>query len=515
MRRVLALVVVLVSLHPTPATGQGAGGLVAGGGAIVANALASCETDLHTLNQIAGWQARWPVALGSLPVRTAEDREAAIRLWSGADEALTEDVRALREGIREGRTAPRPVVRRVLAQVDALLATAPDAAGDDDLTDVPLHAPASRSDDPAFGRRWRRLVREEIVPAIRRYRRFLVDTYLPAARDTPGLAALPDGTSCFLDAVEGWTTLRLSGEEIERRGRAYLESLEGELLALIGDGEPLPAVLDRLWAGGLEDGFETGEEVVAHARAAIARAEAAAPAWFATPGETPVEVAPVPPFMEDEAPAGFYRMPAADGAPGRYFVNTSRPRERRLMSEVIAFHEAVPGHHTSFAVPAAMGNAFASGDFNSGFVEGWAIYAERLADEMGLYSSDLDRAGLVAKHMWAASRLVIEPGLHLHGWSRERALDFLLDHSALSRDEAALEIDRYLAIPGQSLAYVLGYLELAGMREAAARELGEAFDVGRFHDIVLGSGVRPLPAVGRDVEAWVERGGGPDRSPSR
>jgi uncharacterized protein (DUF885 family) len=182
-------------------------------------------------------------------------------------------------------------------------------------------------------------------------------------------------------------------------------------------------------------------------------------------------------------------------------INLSRPQDRRLMAEVIAFHEPLPGHH----VRAALG--LPAGDFNSGFAEGWALYSEYLADEMGLYSGPLDRAGMMAKHLWAASRLVVEPGLHLHGWSRDRAVAFMRAHTALTDAEIAVEVDRYIATPGQSLSYMLGYDRIIGARHYAERRLGHDFDLRRFHRIVLGPGSRPLDRVHADVVRWADAGG--------
>lgn len=488
-----------------PAAGQPAAP-VAGGGSVAAAALEGCRTDLTLLNQISGWPVRWPGEWGTIAVGTVEERAAAIERWRRAPGALEADVRGLREGIERGTPAPGPVVRRVLDQVEGLLEGVDDPPGG---SGPALHSPAARADDAAFRARWTRLVRDELAPAIRRYRDFLATTYLPAAReDAPGFGATPGGRACWLRAVESWTTLDLDADEIERRGRAYLAELRAELVDLAGAEDPsdVPAVLDRLREGGVEGGFETRADIAEHARRAIDRAIEALPAWFAEPGENRIEVVPMDPALESSFPAGFYRRPASADAPAAYVVNGGRPSERRLMSEVIAFHETVPGHHTSFAVPAAHGNA-PMASFNSGYVEGWAIYAERLADEMGLYSTPLDRLGLVAKHLWAASRLVVEPGLHLHGWSRDRAIAYLVDHSTLSEAEAALEVDRYLALPGQSLAYVLGYLELREARRTAEAALGERFDVRDFHDVVLRDGVRPLAEVQEDVEAWIARVG--------
>ena len=175
------------------------------------------------------------------------------------------------------------------------------------------------------------------------------------------------------------------------------------------------------------------------------------------------------------------------------------------MAEVIAFHEGLPGHHTRFALD------LPEGDFNSGFAEGWALYSEYVADEMHLYSGRLDRAGMMAKHLWAASRLVVEPGLHLHGWTRARAVAFMHAHTALSDAEIAVEVDRYIATPGQSLSYMLGYDRIAAARRHAERALGPRFDLRQFHQIVLGPGSRSLDRVYADVVRWADSGGPPAR----
>ena len=173
------------------------------------------------------------------------------------------------------------------------------------------------------------------------------------------------------------------------------------------------------------------------------------------------------------------------------------------MTEVIAFHETLPGHH----IRAALG--LPAGQFNSGFLEGWGIYAEYLADEMGLYSSETDRAGMMAKHLWAASRLVVEPGLHLRGWTRAQAIAFMRGHTTLSDAEIAVEVDRYIASPGQSLSYMLGYDRIMGARRYAERVMGRRFDLRQFHQIVLGPGSRPLDRMVADVHRWADatRGG--------
>lgn len=464
----------------------------AGGGGAAA-ALASCETDLVYLNQITGWQASWPRQWATFGAGDDQEKQSLIKTWSKADEALASDIAALRKGISRGTTAPAPVVARILEQVTNL--------HDQVRSDVPgINHPLTDQWD----QEWSDLFDETIVPALARYRDFLTVEYAPLARRSPGLSDLPNGAECFSEAIEFWTSLDLESEEIERRGRAILDESKRDLLSLMKrEPDELSDVLEELRAPYSASPFSS-DDLVALSTRAIERAEKAAPTWFLKPLDERVVVAPMSAHIQDSAPAGYYTPPPGDGAPAAYVINLSRPAERRLMAEVIAIHETVPGHHMNLTYPRTGNEA---GRFNSGFAEGWAIYSEYLADEMGLFSSDYDRAGMIAKHLWAASRLVIEPGLHMKGWSRQQAIDFMLSNSAMSPHETAMEVDRYMAMPGQSLSYMLGYLAFRDMREAAEAELSDDFDIRAFHDVVLGGGVRSLGDTRKDVEKWVKSAG--------
>lgn len=210
----------------------------------------------------------------------------------------------------------------------------------------------------------------------------------------------------------------------------------------------------------------------------------------------------MPAHMQASFPAGYYVGPSDyPGAAGQYVINPSRPGERRLMAEAIAFHEGVPGHHLFFDYP----RETQSEGFNAGLLEGWGLYAEYVADEMGLYSSTLDRQGMMAKHLWAASRLIVEPGLHLRGWSRDKAIDFMLENTLLSRTEIEIEVDRYIAMPGHSLSYILGADVIMSERENARAAMGDRFDIRAFHEVVLAPGVRPLPQLREEIRAWAQQ----------
>ena len=207
--------------------------------------------------------------------------------------------------------------------------------------------------------------------------------------------------------------------------------------------------------------------------------------------------------------AAYYLVGAIDGSrKGTYFLNTSMPEERhRYAAEDVAFHEAVPGHH--FQLTIALENSELAPArrvlFDTACAEGWGLYSERLADEMGLYTDDLARMGLFTADSWRASRLVVDTGLHAMGWTRGRAMSWMADHTPLSRVEVETEIDRYISLPGQALAYMVGRREIVRLRAVAAEQLGECFDLREFHDLVLRAGILPLPALGRTVERWVER----------
>jgi uncharacterized protein (DUF885 family) len=486
------LLAVLTVLALGPEAGAAQDRLVAGGG-FADGIMAGCRTDVRRLNQVSGWATQWPGQLEGAPVETEAERARTLAYWSDAPAALRADMEALREGMAAGTTAPRPVVDRVLAQVDGILEVP--------AVESSLLSPARRSPDAGFSAAWTARVEETIRPAIQRYRDFLAGEYRSAARETMGLGSTPDGVECFAGLIEAWTSLPMTPAEVEEVGRRELARLQAELMALASPryGRTLPEVLDRLREGPLPDPFTSRDDVVRHAEAAIARARAEVGRWIGTPGDVEIQVVAMARFMEGSFPAGFYRGPDDSGV-AAYVVNTSRPGERRLLSEAIAFHEAIPGHHTHASARAAAG---ATSGFVSGLAEGWAIYAEGLAEEMGLYSTELDRIGRVAKHLWATSRLLVEPGLHVHGWSRDDAIAFMLRNTALSRDEIALEVDRYPALPGQSLGYMLGNLHLRSLRAEAEARLGPRFDIRAFHDVILTRGMRPLPRVSTDVRDWI------------
>jgi uncharacterized protein (DUF885 family) len=460
-----------------------------------------CRFELWNVSQMLnGWQVRLANLAQLQPLGPAPAREWALARFSKLPAYIDAQIENLREGVSRGWKAPRPVVQLVLEQIRELAGQPAEVS--------PFASPGLRDGDPSFRERWLALVRLEIQPALARYLRFLEEVYLPAARDAVGVSANPDGAACYRAALRLSTTLDVEPEEVREIGRRQLAGIRGELQAISArsfENAPVEALLARFRSDPAYR-FRDAEAVLAQAREALARAERALPRAFGLLPSKPAVLEPIPKFQERSS-APHYLSAALDGSrPAAYRVRLYRPEDQsRVIGEATAFHEVVPGHHLQVNVAndrAELPSA-ARFLFFSGFSEGWALYAERLADELGLYSSDADRFGMGSNFAWRAARLLIDSGLHAFGMSRESAIELLLANTALSRDQAEAEVDRYIAWPGQASSYLLGYLEIRALRDEAERSLGPGFDLRAFHDVVLGGGGVPLPVLRQRVEAWL------------
>jgi uncharacterized protein (DUF885 family) len=251
--------------------------------------------------------------------------------------------------------------------------------------------------------------------------------------------------------------------------------------------------------------FRNRDELIAYSQAALARAKAAAADWFGLLPKADVVIQPYPKFREKSGP-NEYNAPAEDGSrPGIFFINAYQPEKHsRVGDESTAFHETVPGHHLQGAIALERKTIHPIGRyiFNSGYAEGWALYSERLADEMHLFSSDLDRLGMLSSQALRASRLVVDSGLHTMGWTRQQAIDYMLAHTAEGERDAASEVDRYIIYPGQATAYMLGMLEIRTARDEAEKTMGPRFDIKAFHDRVLEDGGVPLTFLSSKIRSW-------------
>ncbi|MEM6926911.1 MAG: DUF885 domain-containing protein, partial [Myxococcota bacterium] len=309
--------------------------------------------------------------------------------------------------------------------------------------------------------------------------------------------------------IEDHTTLSRTADELHELGLASLRSIHAEFRTLgqaVFGTDDLTTIFERLRS---DDAlrFETAEQVEQTAEDALARAREAMPAFFGRLPQAPCIVEPIPEYLAPHTTIAYYQLPRPDGSrPGIYYVNTYAPETRpRHEAEVLAFHESIPGHHLQIAIGQELDAlpAFRRHASFTAFIEGWALYTERLSEEMGLYTSDTDRLGMLSFDAWRASRLVVDTGLHAKGWSRQQAETFMAENTPLAINNIANEVDRYVNTPGQALAYKVGQLEIARLRDQAREQLGEAFSYPDFHDQVLGAGAVPLPVLASRIEAWL------------
>ena len=444
--------------------------------------------------------------LQTTPVLSAPDEQSAAMLvdrFRQVPRALEQAAERFLAGAAAGRTPAAICVSRSLNMVEGYLSS-------------PLEVDVfvNLSGPPDWDRAWlRRVVEDEVRPAYQRLADVLRGRLLPQARDDDpgGRSWLDDGPAVYATLVAAHTSLDLPPGEIHEIGmQEVTERLPAEYAEvggrLFGTTDPA-AVLDRLRTDP-ELRYRVGEDIMADARTAFEAASAAAPEWFGQLPLAPCAIEEVPAFLAADSPSAYYFPPAGDGSRGgTYYVNTHAPEDKaRYETASIAFHEAIPGHHLQLALAAELTGLPRFRRFalaNTAYVEGWGLYSERLADEMGLYRNDLERIGMLAADSIRASRLVVDTGLHTLGWSRAQAIEFMAAHTPVSVEEVTVEIDRYIGMPAQALAYKLGQREILRLREAARARLGEVFDIRAFHDAVLTSGPVRLGVLAELVDAWV------------
>ncbi|MBB5850165.1 DUF885 domain-containing protein [Amycolatopsis umgeniensis] len=404
-----------------------------------------------------------------------------------------------RAGIAAGRTPVERAVGNAIAHVDRFLAVEPNA----------LLTPPLTGDRET---RRERLFAEKVRPALVAYRDMLARDVAGRGRpdEQPGLCWLEGGKESYTRLARTHTTTGITPEELHETGLELGRALEEEyrLLGTALFGEDDPIVVRRRLRTDPSLCWRDADEMVTTAAEAVARATAAAPGWFRRTPSAECVVRAVPASEGPSAAQAYYMTPAGDGSrPGVYYTNTYRVEERfRFIAESVAFHEAVPGHHFQACTAHELDGVPALRKLVplSAFDEGWALYTERLADEMGLYSDDLMRLGMVAEDSLRAARLVVDTGLHALGWTRQQCVGYLTEHCVLSDVEVQSETDRYIEWPGQALSYMTGRLEIQRLRALAEERLGEAFDIRDFHDVVLRHGQVPLPVLGEIVREWIE-----------
>jgi len=458
--------------------------------------------ELSVVDQMSGPQQLLPQLTSFQTCDTPERLEAFLARLHAYPTFMAANGDILRDGIESGLTAPRIVTERTIAQIERLLEIPIESAVVPSLVDVASEADRERVRD---------VVRDVVYPADAAFLELLRGEYLEASREEPGLWSAPNGDAIYRTAIRARTTLELEPDEVHRIGLEEIARIDEERRAIArseGHGDDVDGYRRALEADPANQP-SSKDELVARALADIERALAAAPAWFGVLPRATCEVRPVEEFKEKDAPFAYYYPPSADGSrPGIYYANGfDLPSRKYTKLATTTYHEAVPGHH--FQIALEMENPrlntfrrLGARMVGGAYVEGWGLYSERLAEEMGLFQSEGERFGMLDAQAWRAARLVVDTGLHALRWPRQRSIDFLLQ-TGLSETDAIIETDRYICWPGQALTYKIGQREIERLRAEVEARDGSAFDVRAFHDAVLGHGSLPLATLSRELPGWV------------
>jgi uncharacterized protein (DUF885 family) len=458
---------------------------------------------LRVVDQMSGPQQLLPQLTQFQPVDTPERLDAFIGRLHAYPDFMAANADILREGMGTGLTAPSIVTERVIAQIERML-------------DIPIESaivPASiRGASDTDRERVRDVIRDVVYPADSAFLDTLRGDYRKASRQEPGIWSAPNGDAIYRTAIRSWTTLELDPEVIHQIGLDELASIDEErrgIARAAGFADDVAAYRQSLES---EPGNTpaTKDELVDRAREDVERAMAAAPRYFGVLPRAGLQVRPVEEYKERDAPFAYYYPPAADGSrDGIYYANGyDLPSRKYSKLASTTYHEAAPGHHFQIALEMENPNLITFRRLGArmvggAYVEGWGLYSERLADEMGLYRSEAERFGMLDGQAWRAARLVVDTGLHALRWERQRSIDFLRDDAGLSETDAVIETDRYICWPGQALTYMLGKREIQALRRDLTARDGSRFDLRGFHDQVLGHGSLPLATLARELPTWV------------
>jgi uncharacterized protein (DUF885 family) len=467
---------------------------------------------LLPLRQLGSLPVEFPImgsGKGEQPFKTVKDydnflgRIANFQVW--ADTAITN----MRTGIKDGLVQPRVVMERTLPQLDAMIVSDPKQS----LFFQPiLQMPAEFTDayKSRLSRAYTLAIEEQIIPTYRRLRVFIQEEYLPKTRSTVGWSALPEGDRWYNYLVRNQTTTDLAPEEIFQLGLDEIARIQKEMERMRAQNgfQGTLGEFSRYLANNAPPGYATRDDLIKGYEVIREKVNSRLPRLFGRLPKAPFEIRTIEEFRERSAPSQYWSATPDGSRPGIFYVNAAGIGKNALRraSESLFLHEAVPGHHFQISLQREQQSLPRFRRFGSytAFVEGWALYAESLGPELGLYTEPNQYFSRLNSELFRAVRLVVDVGLHRKGWSREQALKFLMETTMTGESGAALEIDRYIAWPGQALAYKIGQLKISAIRAKAEIALGPRFDIRAFHDELLKDGALPLDLLETKMNIWIE-----------
>lgn len=463
---------------------------------------------LQPITNRSGFHVSFPQLPDRIRLETVEHHQHYISRLLAFRHYAKQHIELLREGLRQRFVLPKVV----LAGVEEGLATHIVDDPTQSLLYKPFVKPSpvlSAEEADTLAAQARQAIANSVVPGYREFLEFLKTEYLPGARDTVGASELPNGRAYYEHQIRHFTTLELTAQEIHDLGHREVRRIRAEMEEVVRDVGFQGTFADFLEFLRTDSRFyaPSPEALLEKVSRVLKRMDGELPRLFGKLPRMPYGIREVPAFIAPKTTTAYYERPAGDGTrAGIYFVNTYDLKSRPLYEvEALSLHEAVPGHHLQIALQQELEGvpSFRRHMSFTAFVEGWALYAERLGLEVGFYETPYDNFGRLTFEMWRACRLVVDTGLHAFGWTRKRSIDFLLENTPLSPHNVTTEVDRYISWPGQALAYKMGELKIRELRSLAEEQLGKSFDVRHFHDVVLAQGAVPLGVLESTVRAWI------------
>ncbi len=459
------------------------------------------------VDQMNGIQLGIPSLMTQMPLKTVKDYENYLARLHGIPHVLDQVTADMRQGMADHLMPPRYLLDKVAAQAEDI-ATKPLTTSPFGEALQKFPAEIGQADQARLTTAIQGAIHDEVDPAYAKFAAFVKDDYAPQGRTNPGVWALPDGAARYRFAVRAQTTTDLAPEQIHAMGVKQVAAIEADMLKLAESlgYRDLKSFNDHIRQDPSHYG-KSGQEIFDLYKHYADQMEGKLPQLFGHLPKTKLEVIPMEAFREASAPPADYSPGAADGSrPGYINVNEYDPTHRLLLNvEAIAYHEGVPGHHLQFSIAQELTDVPEFRKFSgyNAYSEGWAFYAERLGKEVGFYQDPYSEYGRLENEMWRSVRLVVDTGVHNEHWTRQQMVDYFHDHTAMDDTNIASEVDRYIAWPGQALAYKLGQMKILELRERAKRELGAQFDIRRFHDAVLGEGALPLDVLDQQITEWI------------
>lgn len=475
------------------------------------NGLAEFQFQQHLLpiDQRTGFHIDFAELPKNMPLNSTKDYENFIARLRAFGDYTDGHIALMRAGMAAGQVLPAVVLEGWEQSVDAQIVDDPTQSLLYDACDEFPNAVAE-SERQRLRQEIAAAIGDVVVPAYRRFRTFMADEYVPSARGSIGASALPNGRDFYRHRVRKFTTLDVTPEEVHNLGLAEVKRIRGEMDEIIRrvefDGDF--AAFTKFLREDPQFYAENKEQLLKAVAYALKSMDGQLPTLFGKLPRTPYGMREVPDYVAPRTTSAYYQLPAGDGTrAGFFYVNTYNLKSRPLYDvEALSFHEAVPGHHLQLALQQeieSMPMFRRFGGFTA-FVEGWALYSERLGLEVGFYKDPYSDFGRLSMEMWRACRLVVDTGMHYFGWTRQQAIDFMIENSALSEHNIRAEVDRYISWPGQALGYKMGELKIRQLRARAEEQLGERFDIREFHDLVLSNGAVPLDVLEANVDEWLQ-----------